>query len=247
MALNLDSIIRLNLIIVFMRTRLWRLMALLLIVTCSVGITSCGGDEEKDEPDDPYVEDGYFYKDMIVGKWFSGTYGLAFGADGGGYDFAPTGDIDEYFRWHISGRKLTLNFEDSEKGVYDIVSLSFSEMVLKNANGVFSTYSRWTGSGAGNQVDDEPQVKGLLANTSWKGYIESPGVYIELEFYKNGTLKETFGNESKIIRYSEDGNKLMAESGVIRNTFGPEATFAVNGNRLKIYNSYDSWSLTRQN
>lgn len=110
------------------------LFIVLFMSVLSLPLVSCGDDKE--EPENVQSET----MAMLVGNWLenSGSYGWVLLPDGSGYDYAWSSgqqQIDELLKWSVSGSKLVIVYEGSGTVVYEIMSLTNTQLYIKDEYG----------------------------------------------------------------------------------------------------------------
>lgn len=120
-------------------TKFWRIMMMLLVVaTLSVSLTSCGDDDDKDDPNDT--------ASLLLGSWneIGDDDCLQFNADGTGLlFFIPAYPEDnEFFRYKLSNTTLQIFWADGETNVCRVSFPTSSTMILTYESGYEETYVR---------------------------------------------------------------------------------------------------------
>lgn len=110
------------------------LFILLIISVLSLPLVSCGDDKE--EPENVQSAD----MAMLVGNWLenSNSYGWVLLPDGSGYDYAWSSGqqyVDELLKWSVSGSKLVIVYEGSGTDVYEILSLTDTQLYIRDEYG----------------------------------------------------------------------------------------------------------------
>lgn len=117
------------------------LLWLLLALSMSISLASCGGDDDnQDLPEMPNQENPE-WRDALIGKWMEqdnlDVWGLNLGADGEGYEFSGyhssiTGEFiltgTDYITWKLVGKSLKWVDEDDYAESIDINFLEGNTM-----------------------------------------------------------------------------------------------------------------------
>lgn len=127
--------------------KLLKQMAMFAMVAFAAAtFTACGGDDDKDEPENPTLSST---ESFLIGTWEADystsdeSYHMTYYKNHTGYYIEKNSDNsvdDGNFKWVLLGKTLTIISEEGYKEVYTIVELSSQLLVLEDDHGYEETY-----------------------------------------------------------------------------------------------------------